>query len=56
MNVLRNLINHQPDIDKMFFYAKDLYESKYQPKEVYNTKPEVVALKHFKDPKPFMEY
>ena len=26
---LFNLINHQPDIDKIFLYAKDPYETKY---------------------------
>ena len=25
-----NLINSQPDIDKIYLYAKDLYEAKYQ--------------------------
>ena len=25
-----NLISHQPDIDKMYLYAKDPYEAKYQ--------------------------
>ena len=29
MNALLNLINHQPDIDKSYLYAKDLYDSKY---------------------------
>ena len=29
-NALLNLINNQPDIDKMYLYAKDLYEAKYQ--------------------------
>ena len=27
---LLNLINNQPDIDKMFLFAKDPYEAKYQ--------------------------
>ena len=27
---LLNLIENQPDIDKMYLYAKDPYESKYQ--------------------------
>ena len=27
---LFNLINHQPDIDKIYLYAKDPYEAKYQ--------------------------
>ena len=29
-NPLLNLINNQPDIDKMYLYAKDPYEAKYQ--------------------------
>ena len=29
-NALLNLINNQPDTDKMYLYAKDLYEAKYQ--------------------------
>ena len=29
-NVLLNLIENQPDIDKIYFYAKDPYEAKYQ--------------------------
>ena len=28
-NVLLNSINNQPDIDKIYLYAKDLYETKY---------------------------
>ena len=28
-NVLLNLIENQPDIDKIYLYAKGLYESKY---------------------------
>ena len=28
-NALLNLINNQPDIDKIYFYAKDEYEKKY---------------------------
>ena len=27
-NALRNLINHEPDIDKIYLYAKDLSEPK----------------------------
>ena len=27
---LFNLISHQPDIDKIYLYAKDPYEAKYQ--------------------------
>ena len=29
-NALINLINNQPDIDKINLYAKDPYEAKYQ--------------------------
>ena len=29
-NALLNLINNQPDIDKIYLYAKDPYEEKYQ--------------------------
>ena len=29
-NALLNLINNQPDIDKIYPYAKDPYEAKYQ--------------------------
>ena len=52
-NALLNLINKQPDIDKIHLYVKDLYEAKYQ----YSiNKREKVGLDHFNDPKPFMEY
>ena len=30
INVLINLISHQPDIDKIYFCAKDSFEAKYQ--------------------------
>ena len=29
-NVLLNLIDNQPDVDKIYLYAKDPYEVKYQ--------------------------
>ena len=29
-NALLNLINNQPDIDKIYLYPKDLYDAKYQ--------------------------
>ena len=48
-----NLINNQPDIDKIYLYAKDLYEAKYQ---YLINKREKVGLDHFKDSKAFMEY
>ena len=29
-NALLNVINHEPDIDKIYLYANDPYEAKYQ--------------------------
>ena len=50
-NALLNLINNQPDIDKIYLYAKDTYEAKYQ---YLINKREKVGLDHFKDPKASM--
>ena len=52
-NALLNLIIDQPDIDKIYLYAKDTYEAKYQ---YLINKHEKVGLNHFNDPKAFMEY
>ena len=52
-NVLLNLIENQPDIDKIYLYAKDPYEAKYQ--YLINIS-EKVGLKRFSDPKAFIEY
>ena len=52
-NALFNLINNQPDIDKIYLYAKDPYETKYQ---YLIKKREKLGLNHFDDPKAFMEY
>ena len=52
-NELLNLINNQPDLDKIYLYAKDPYEAKY--KFLIN-KRESTGLNHFKDPKAFIEY
>ena len=52
-NALLNLINNQPDIDKIYLYAKDPYEAKYQ---YLIDKRKKVGLDYFKDPKAFMEY
>ena len=50
-NALLNLINNQPDIDKIYLYAKYPYEANYQ----YSiNKREKVVLDHFKDPKAFI--
>ena len=51
-NALLNLINNQPDIDKIHLYAKDSYEAKYQ---YLIKKREKVGLNHFNDPKAFIE-
>ena len=52
-NALLNLINNQPDIDKIYLYAKDPNEGKYQ---FLIKKTESIGLKHFNDPKAFIEY
>ena len=52
-NALLNLINNQPDIDKIYLYAKDAYETKYQ---YLINKREKVRLDHLNDPKAFTEY
>ena len=52
-NALLNLINNQPDIDKIYLHAKDPYKAKYQ---YLINKREKVGLDHFDDPKAFIEY
>ena len=52
-NVLLNLIENQPDICKIYLYAKDPYEAKYQ---YLINKRESVGINHFNDPKAFIEY
>ena len=52
-NVLLNLIENQPAIDKIYLYAKDLFEAKYQ---YLINKREDVGIDHFNDPKAFIEY
>ena len=52
-NALLNLINNQPDIDKIYLYAKDPYEAKYH--HLIN-KREKVGQDDFNDPKAFIEY
>ena len=52
-NVLLNLIENQPDIDKVYLYAKDPYEAKYQ----YLIKiREKVGIDHHNDPRAYIEY
>ena len=52
-NTLLNLIENHPDIDKIYLYAKDPYETKYQ--DLINIR-EKVGSEHFNDPKAFIEY
>ena len=46
-NLLLNLIENQPDIDKKYLYAKDPYEAKYQ---YLINKRESVGINHFSHP------
>ena len=52
-NALLNLINNHSDIDEIYLYAKDPYETKYQ---FSVSKIESRGLKHFNDPEAFIEY
>ena len=52
-NSLFNLINEEPDIDKIYLYAKDPYEAKYR---FLIDKRESTGLKHFHVSKAFIEY
>ena len=52
-NELLNSLNKQPDIDKIYLYAKGPYEAKYQ---ILIDKRESIRLKHFNNPKAFIEY
>ena len=51
--VLLNLIGNQLDIDKIYLYVKDPYETKYQYLINIHKK---TGLNHYDDPKAFMEY
>ena len=50
---LLNLRKHRPDTDKIYLYAKDPFEAKYQ---LLINKQQDVLLKHFKDSKTFIKY
>ena len=52
-NALLNLINNHLDFDKIYLYTKDPYEAKYQ---FLINKRKRTGLKHFNDPKSFIEY
>ena len=47
------MIENQPDIDKIYLYAKDPYKAKYQ---YLINKREGVGIDHVNDPKAFIEY
>ena len=47
------LINHEPDVDKIYLYAKDPYEAKYQ---LLINKRRNTGLKYLNDSKAFIEY
>ena len=49
-NVLLNLVENQPDFDKIYSYTKDLYEAKYQ---YLINKREGAGIGHFSDPEAF---
>ena len=51
-NALINLINEQNDIDKIYLYARDLSEPKY---EYLIKKREDVGIKHVNNPNAFIE-
>ena len=52
-NALLNLINNEPDTDKIYLHVKDPYEAKYQ---LLINKKESIALKHFADTKALIKY
>ena len=52
-NALLKLINDEPDIDKIYLYAKDSYEAKYQ---FLINKRECPGLNYLNDSKAFIEY
>ena len=48
-----NLISYQPDTDRIYLYAKDSFEAKYQ---LLFNKREGAEIKHFNDSEGFIEY
>ena len=46
-------MENQPNIDEIYLYAKDPYDSKYQ---YLLNKRESVGINHFNDPKAFTDY
>ena len=52
-NVLLNLINNEPDIDRIYLYTKDPCEAKYQ---LLINKRESTNLNYLNNSKAFIEY
>ena len=52
-NSLFNLVSQQPEIDKIYLYAKDPHEGKYQ---FLINKQESTSSKHFNDSNVFIQY
>ena len=53
-NVLLNLIKHQqPDVNKIYLYVKDPFQSKYQ---LFINGREKAGIENLKNPKPFTDY
>ena len=52
-NASPNAVNQQPDIDNIYLRTKDLFKAKYH---LLINKNKSVDLKHFDDPKSFIEY
>ena len=52
-NTLLHLINNLHPIDKIYLYAKDIHEPKY---EYLINKREQAGIKNLNDPKAFIEY
>ena len=52
-NILLNLINNEPDIDKIYLCATDSNQAKYQ---LLINERESTDLKYFNDSKAFIEY
>ena len=48
-----NLTNHEPDIDKIYLYEKDIFDAKHQ---LLINKRGSTSLKHLDDSKAFIEY
>ena len=53
MKIKPNIPENQPDIDKIYLYPKDPYESNYQ---YLINKREGVGTNHFNNPKAFIDY